>query len=86
MAVGDRAASYRISLPGEGIRPYFWSASVGEGLAIWHHVVGLEWSYDFEGLWSVGLPTTLFTCGIGYSLSEPLKREARGYITLSYRP
>ena len=86
LANGDRFASYRIALPGEGIRPYFWSASVGDGLRSWHHVVGLEWSYDFTGLWPVGLPNTLFTCGIGYSLSEPVKHEARGYLTLSYRP
>ena len=86
LALGDRSASYRIALPGEGIRPYFWSASVGERLRDWHHVVGLEWSYDFDGLWAVGFPNTLFTCGIGYSLSAPLEHEARGYITLSYRP
>ena len=86
LSLGSRAASYRIGLPGEGIRPYFWSASVGDRLRDWHHVVGLEWTYDFEGLWSVGFPNTLFTCGIGYSLSEPLKHETRGYVALSYRP
>jgi hypothetical protein len=86
LALGSRAASYRIGLPGEGIRPYFWSASVGDRLRDWHHVVGLEWSYDFTGLWSVGFPDTHFTCGIGYSLSAPLKHETRGYVALSYRP
>jgi hypothetical protein len=86
LSLGSRAASYRIGLPGEGIRPYFWSASVGDRLRDWHHVVGLEWTYDFEGLWSVGFPNTLFTCGIGYSLSEPLKHATRGYLALSYRP
>ncbi len=86
VATGSRAASYRIALPGDGIRPYFWSASVGDELRDWHHVVGLEWSYDFDGLWSVGFPNTHFTCGVGYSLSEPLKHETRGYVALSYRP
>ena len=86
LALGSRAAWYRIGLPGEGIRPYFWSASAGDRLRDWHHVVGLEWSYDFRGLWSVGFPNTLFTCGIGYSLSEPTKHETRGYVALSYRP
>jgi len=86
LALGSRAASYRIALPGEGIMPYFWSASVGDRLRDWHHVVGLEWTYDFQGLWSVGFPNTLFTCGMGYSLSKPTKHETRGYIALSYRP
>jgi hypothetical protein len=86
VAVGTRAASYRVGLSGEGIRPYFWSGSTGDELRDWHHVVGLEWSYDFEGLWSVGFPNTFFTCGVGYSLSEPLKHETRGYVALTYRP
>ncbi|HET7620543.1 MAG TPA: hypothetical protein VFK39_01455 [Gemmatimonadaceae bacterium] len=86
LSLGSRAASYRIGLPGEGIRPYFWSASVGDELRDWHHVAGLEWTYDFEGLWSVGFPGTLFTCGVGYSLSEPTKGDVRGYVALSYRP
>jgi hypothetical protein len=86
LALGSRAASYRIGVPGDGIRPYFWSASVGDRLRDWHHVVGLEWSYDFRGLWSVGFPNTLFTCGVGYSLSEPLDHETHGYVALSYRP
>jgi hypothetical protein len=86
LSLGTRAASYRIGLPGDGIRPYFWSASVGNGLRDWHHVVGLEWSYELTGLWSVGFPDTRFTCGIGYSLSEPFEHETRGYVALSYRP
>jgi hypothetical protein len=86
LALGSRAAAYRIGLPGEGIRPYFWSASVGDGLRDWQHVLGLEWTYDFEGLWSVGFPNTLFTCGVGYVLGEPLRHDVRGYVALSYRP
>lgn len=86
VAIGTRAASYRVGLSGEGIRPYFWSASVGDELRAWHHVVGLEWSYDVDGLWSVGFPNTRFIGGVGYSLSEPLKHETRGYVALSYRP
>ena len=86
LAIGDRFASYRISLPGAGVQPYFWSASVGNDLRDWHHVVGLEWTYDFEGLWPVGLPSTLFTWGVGYSLSEPLRDKLHGYLALSYRP
>lgn len=86
VAIGDRFASYRISLPGEGIRPYFWSASVGDELRSWHHVVGLEWTFDLDGIWPVGLPGTLFTSGVGYSLSEPLRHELRGYLALSFSP
>lgn len=86
VAIGTRAASYRVELSGDRIRPYFWSASVGDELRTWHHVVGLEWSYDFEGLWSVGFPNTQFIFGVGYSLSEPLQHETRGYVALSYRP
>jgi hypothetical protein len=86
VAIGDRFASYRVSIPGEGVRPYFWSASVGDDLRSWHHVVGLEWTYDFEGLWPIGFPSTLVTCGLGYSLTEPVRHDLRGYLTLSYHP
>lgn len=86
VAGGSRFASYRITLPGEGVRPYFWSASAGAELRRWHHVVGLEWTQRFEGLWPVALPDAWFSCGVGYSLSEPLRHETRGYLSLSYRP
>ncbi len=86
VALGKRAAYYRIGLPGEGLRPYFWSASVGTRLADWHSVVGLEWSYDLEGIWAMGFPNTTFTCGVGYSLSEPLEHETRGYLAIGYTP
>ncbi len=86
LAVGRRAAYFRVGLPGDGITPYFWSASVGSGLTQWHSVVGLEWSYDLEGLWAMGFPNTSFTCGVGYSLSDPMRHETRGYISINYAP
>jgi len=86
VATGSRFASYSISLPGQGIRPYFWSASAGRALRHWQQVVGLEWTHQFDGLWPLRLPSTRISCGLGYSLSEPLRHETSGYLTLTYSP
>lgn len=86
VAGGRRFASYRITLPGPGIRPYFWAASAGDAIRRWHQVVGLELEYAAEGLWPVGVSNVHGLIGVGYSLSEPVRHETRGYLGLTYRP
>jgi hypothetical protein len=86
VAAGRHAAAYRLTLPGAGLRPYFWSGSAGETLRTWHHVVGLEWAYETDGIWLVRVPGVRVQAGVGYSLSEPFRHETRGYVTLAYRP
>jgi hypothetical protein len=86
VAMGRQFASYRISTPGSGLQPYFWSASAGDDLRRWQQVVGLEWSVRAAGFWIVRLPDVRLLMGAGYSLSEPVRHRTHFYLTLTYSP
>ncbi|MBX6332981.1 MAG: hypothetical protein IRY91_14130, partial [Gemmatimonadaceae bacterium] len=86
VAGGRQFAAYRVALPRRGLVPYFWSGSAGESLRDWHHVVGLEATFQAHGLWAVRLPDVRVVGGVGYSLSRPVRHETRGYLSLTYRP
>jgi len=86
VAAGRQFASYRLSIPGNGLQPYYWGASAGSTLGRWHQVVGLEWVIQANGLWVVRLPDVRLLLGAGYSLSEPVRHKTHAYLTLTYRP
>ncbi len=86
IAVGRRAASYRIDLPLGMFSPYFWAGSAGSELHDWHRFAGLEASLDETGLWAVHVPDMRVLAGAGYSLDRPTRHHTTVYIALRFRP
>jgi hypothetical protein len=86
VAAGRNVALYRISLPGPGLRPYYWGATAGDELGRWKRVIGLETELSTEGLWPARVPGVSLLAGLGYSLTDPFRRRARTYLSITYRP
>jgi hypothetical protein len=86
VATGKQFASYRLSIPGAGLQPYYWGASAGSELHRWIQVVGLEWAFQADGLWVVRLPDVRVLLGAGYSLTDPVRHHTHLYLSLTYRP
>ena len=83
---GRRYASYRVSLRGDALSPYFWAGAAGDSLTRWMRVVGVDASISVPPLPFFRLPASAVTAGVGYSIDEPWRKKTRGYISLRYRP
>ena len=86
IAVGRRAATYRIDLPLGIVSPYFWAGSAGSELHDWHRYAGIEASLDETGLWAIHVPDVHVQVGAGYSLDRPARHRTTVYIALRFRP
>ena len=89
VAGGDRVLTYRAATTLAGLSPYFFAASAGfatNTFENWHRVAGLELAVDQSSVPVLGLPGARLVAGIGYSLDEPVRRQTRGYLTVTLRP
>lgn len=89
VAGGDRVLTYRAATSLAELSPYFFAASAGfatNRFEDWHRVVGLELTVDQSSVPVLGLPGARLVAGIGYSLDEPVRRQTRGYFTVTLRP
>ncbi|HET9332959.1 MAG TPA: hypothetical protein VFQ21_05190 [Gemmatimonadota bacterium] len=84
---GERISTLRIELRGRGgLVPFWWAGTAGEELGDWKRVVGIEWVLDRDGIPYLGLPATRLETGLARVLDEPLRKETRGWLSLSFRP
>jgi hypothetical protein len=84
---GERIWTLRIDAGGRGgLTPFWWAGTAGDELGDWKRVVGLEWVLDQEGIPYLGLPATRLEAGVARVLDEPLRKETRGWLSLSFRP
>ena len=88
-AGGDRVVTYRAATSLGGLSPYWFAASAAfatNRFADWHRVVGLELTVDQSPVPVLGLPGARLVAGVGYSLDEPVRHQARGYLSATLRP
>jgi hypothetical protein len=83
---GRRYASYKLSLGGDALAPYFWAGAAGESLTRWMRVLGLDGSLSVPPLPFFRLPASAISAGVGYSIDEPWRKRTRAYLSLRYRP
>lgn len=89
VAGGDRVLTYRAATSLAGLSPYFFAASTGfatSRLENWHRVIGLELTMDQSPIPVLGLPGARLVAGVGYALDEPVRHQARGYLSATLRP
>lgn len=89
VASGDRVVQYRFATALVGLCPYFWAASIANGVGRfehWNRVAGAELTIDQASLPVLGLPGARFIAGIGYSIDEPFAHRTRGYVAATLRP
>ena len=89
MLRGTRFASFRGTLGGDLLSPYYWIGTASDGggrFTHWKRVVGLDASVDVPPLPLVRVPETSAIVGVGYSLDEPWRKKTRAYLALRYRP
>lgn len=85
--LGERVWTVRIDARGRGgLTPFWWAGTAGEELGDWKRVAGVEWVLDRDGVPYLGLPATRLEAGIARVLDEPLRKETRGWLSLSFRP
>ena len=85
--IGERIGTVRIDARGRGgLTPFWWAGTAGEELGDWKRVAGVEWVLDREGIPYLGVPATRLEAGIARVLDEPLRKETRGWLSLSFRP
>jgi hypothetical protein len=85
-ATGRSVATVRASIPGAIWRPYYWIGSAGEDLDAWTQVVGIEGSWQTNGIWMVRVPGVRLLGGVGYSLAGAARHHTQAYISIGYRP
>lgn len=83
---GTRIATYRVSIGGPVLAPYYWGGTAGRGSGDWMRVVGAEARAGVPTLPLLRLPSAVATAGVGYSLDEPWRKRLRAYLSLRYRP
>jgi hypothetical protein len=84
---GERIWTLRVEARGGGgLTPFWWAGTAGEELGDWKRVIGLEWVFDRDGIPYLGLPATRLEAGVARVLDEPLRKETRGWLSLSFRP
>ena len=86
---GGKVATFRAALGGDAFEPYFWMAATDDDTRMlrgYYKVVGAEANVSTPGIPLVRVPSAVATAGVGYTLSEPLKKRWRAYLSLTYRP
>jgi hypothetical protein len=69
-----------------GLAAFWWAGTAGEELGDWKRVLGIEWVLEKEPLPYLGLPASRVEAGVARVLDEPLRKETRGWLSLSFRP
>lgn len=88
-AIGPTLFAYRVTLLAQPLSPYFWAgatAGVDQRFAIWHRVVGLDWSQSIGAIPLAGTPSARGVIGIGESLDAPFRHRVRAYVSLVLNP
>ncbi|MEP6689693.1 MAG: hypothetical protein ABJD07_00985 [Gemmatimonadaceae bacterium] len=86
VASGSRMATYRASLTGLAVEPFFWGASAGESIGAWHRAIGAQSVVDVGPFAFVRLPQLRAVAGAAYSLDAPFRHKTRAYIAMGLRP
>lgn len=85
--LGERIWTVKLQARGRGgLAPFWWAATAGEELGDWKRVVGIEWVLDRDAIPYLGLPASRFEAGVARVLDEPLRKETRGWLSLSFHP
>jgi hypothetical protein len=69
-----------------GLAGFWWAGTAGEELGDWKRVLGLEWMLEKDPLPYLGLPASRVEAGVARVMDEPLRKETRGWLSLSFRP
>lgn len=69
-----------------GLAAFWWAGTAGEELGDWKRVLGIEWGLEKAPLPYLGLPASRVEAGVARVLDEPLRKEIRGWLSLSFRP
>ena len=83
---GRRYASYRVAVGDETFSPFYWAGAAGDSLHHWLRVVGIDARAGLPPLPVLRLPATEVRAGVGYTLDDPWRKRARGYLSVRYRP
>ena len=69
-----------------GLSAFWWGGTAGEELGDWKRAVGIEWVLDREAIPYLGIPAARAEAGLARLLDEPLRKETRGWLAVSFRP
>jgi Tol biopolymer transport system component len=84
---GERIWTARIEARARsGLAAFWWAGTAGEELGDWKRVLGVEWVLDKDPLPYLGLPASRVEAGVARVLDEPLRKETRGWLSVSFRP
>ena len=87
--MGGKVAVFRAAIDGGAFAPYYWMAATDRdtrSIEQYYKVVGLEANLAAPSIPLVRTPGAVITSGLGYSLSDPLEKRWRGYLSVTYRP
>ncbi len=83
---GRAAAALRVSLTEPLWRPYYWIGNASDHSSTPTQVIGIEGSWQTEGIWMVRVPGVHLLGGIGYALTGPVRHHTQAYLSVTYRP
>jgi len=89
VSIGSSAFSYRVALDGRPLSLYWYAgstASAGQRFALWHRVIGADWSASVPAIAVAGTPAARAQIGVGESLDAPFRKRLRAYVSVILDP